>query len=804
MQKPKGGKFNWANFRRQLTPILVRNLFSPTVALILFLSIVLFSIKQSGDALFLLSTMSINALVGIVQEIRAKLALDKLEIVNAVTVRRFTGSGIRTVNLEDITPGDLAVLRSGDQVAIDGIVTQNDAVQIDESMLTGESKPIDKKVEEMIYAGSIVVAGSATVRVVAVGDQTKAAQMTEKLKWYDQKLTPLQESLNQLIRYFTYVALFVSVIIYLKQHGSNIPLVDTLNTIVAGALSLVPEGLILASSLLFSYGAVVMAYKMVLVQRLAAIEGFGRLNYLCLDKTGTLTEPIPAVEHIIPAGGTSRSLLNEFLLALVKADANPNATLQAISICVPNKEVVIHDNIPFSSDRKYSALQYGSLKRNIALGGPDILRDKMLASPSDLETINKYLSKGLRVLAVVDFGSSHANLHQCIESKQIKGHLAGIVILSQKLRPGAIDTLFYLQAQGVKIKVISGDNAQTVQYIAKQAGIRESDKMLTGDELAVMDNKSWKEAVPKTTLFARVLPEQKEKIIKVLRKHGYTGMVGDGVNDALALKAADLSACMLEGSGASRQIADVVLLSNSFEAFPIGMRVGSRIILGLEMVTCLFMNKMFFSLVLITGGIILNTHYPFQARHLLLLNLFTVGMPTFLWSIVPPETSHRLNPKHFFRRTLRFAIPNGIITGIAILVGFIMARWQSYGFSGISNINLGTFLNKILGFGQAIDPVYAPRLVATFIAFGIGLYTFLLIPRALGAVQSRLQKNIQIVYLLTCPLVLLYLLRQNWFQSFFHVTKLNIWQCLTVGVVVYLGVRAQQIIINRARFHAPV
>lgn len=327
------------------------------------------------------------------------------------------------------------------------------------------------------------------------------------------------------------------------------------------------------------------------------------------------------------------------------------------------------------------------------------------------------------------------------------------------------------------MKVISGDSVSTVKAIAKKVGIRQSDVCITGEELAMLDELTWYEKVPQYTIFARIVPEQKEKIIRTLTKYGFTGMVGDGVNDALALKNANLSVAMAEGSPASRKVADVVLLTNNFSVFPAGMRLGNQIILSLEMITCLFIHRIVFSSVLLLLALILGSSYPFQSRHLLLLNVFVVGIPTFLWSVFPQETGHRAENKGFFQRILRYALPQGLITGLAITVGYALAT---------------------LLYSSGNDTT-APRLVATMIAFALSMLTFWTIPLSLNAIQSRSLQILQGWYFTVSPLLFFALFQFEWVRNYFGFTTISIPQWITIIVVVIAAGYGQIHLVRRQR-----
>lgn len=741
---------------------LRRNILTPFVLIILVLVALLFLIDQRGDALFLGSTITLNSLLGIIQEIRARHMLYKLELLNAQTVHRLTEKGIEEIPLAAIREGDQLELYPGDQVPADGRILESRECRLDESLLSGESQEISKKMGDFVLAGSRVTGGSAIFQVIALGDQTRAGRIAKKLRKYSNRLTPLQRSLARILRYLTYLSALVIILIIIDGRASHSSIREIINTVVAGAVTLVPEGLVLASTLLYSYGTLNLARHQVLIQRLASLEGFGRLRYLCFDKTGTLTEAHLKIAQIIPLEPYSLRETKHLLAALVSAENHPSPTTQAILDAIPHYNPTITSQLPFTSSRKFSAI--GITKDGdtqfLALGAPEILKKKTTLTVAMEKIIHQAALEGKRVLLALDLGSKADSLEDALEGH---GHAFAIIVLASQLRPGIQDVVFYLQAQGVQLRVISGDALETVQQIARESGILHVEQAITGDELALLERKNWNETVRTTTIFARILPEQKEQIIATLCKYGFTGMVGDGVNDALALKKADLGIAMRDGSSATRLIADVVLLNNDFASFPIGMRLGSQIILGLEMVACIFFNKISYGLTIILLNIVLDGTFPFAPRHIVLLNLFTIGIPSLIWSIMPPQTAHRLDPDFFFPRVFRFTILNGILTGLAV-IGSV-------------------FVSNLLGF-------YETQTLALLIAFTLGCFTFWLIPESLQAIQNQRLFTAQNIYLGIVILGGFLIIQSPLLRHFFGIAALTIPQTaiaiLTLALVGWL------------------
>lgn len=750
--------------------ILFRNLFTPIVAIIAVLVVTLNILGQHTDALFLASTITLNCAAGVIQEWRASQALRRLELLRAPFARRISLQGISQIPIDDIRIGDHLRVESGDLVPADGIVLNSDGYLANEALLTGESHEISKLEGSQLIAGSLAVSGWAEIRITAVGSQTQAGGIAGKLHTYIQRQTPLQRSLAQIVQYLTYTAIIISTVILFDGHQDGQPLINTINTIVAGAIAIVPEGLILASTVLFSIGAIKLARAGVLTQRLAAVEGLSRLQTLCLDKTGTLTSNRLQVEEIRPSSPYTLTDFRRMLVVLASSEHTPSATMRAVLAKVPSTKLTASKSIPFSSSRKWSAValtvEARGTERYLVMGAPDVLNRYCEFPPAMQELITQRSKQGKRTLVVIEVFLSNP---KAFNAQNILSHpstAVGVVILSQQLRPGIQDTLFYLQAQGVKLKIISGDAAQTVQHIAHQAGVLHTANVLTGDQLALLSASEWDAAVENTSIFARILPDQKERLVATFSSHGFTGMVGDGVNDALALKRADIGIAMADGSQAARQVADIVLLGNDFSVFPEGVRLGNQLILGLQLVTACYANRIIAGLSLLIASIIFNLPYPVLPNHVVLVNVVTVAIPSLLWSLFPPATRLQKNPKAFLREALRFSLPNGIITGLTVSAVFT-------------------------GLLQAGTNLAVARTVAVGVLLALGTVAFTILPKALAAIDTTTLRRWQAGYLLLLPLLLVGSFQFAGFLHFFHLTHapISAWVLGIVGVVIGAGIQ---------------
>ncbi len=748
--------------------IVVRAIVSPSVLIIVTLAGALLWLGEEVDAIFLMSVITINTLIAIIQEMRAKYSLDKLSLVTLMPVRRRLADGrIEEISPLHLTVGDVLLVKQGDQLQVDGQLTEEgDGVTVNEALLTGESEVVTKRAGDLLWAGSFLTGGTGVVVVTAVGEQTRSAKITKKLRWFDSRLTPLQASLNATIRWLTIVALVTGVLIYVVGSKNSASLVEILRTIVAGSISLVPEGLVLAATLLFSYGSIRMSRQGVLVRRLGAIEAFGRLNILALDKTGTITDTSPELDRIemLSKKCTLADVYQGITaLAISEGDSIENLpTLQALQSRVPSdvrkQQIKVIKHQSFTSHDKQSWVQYrlanGRDRTTFLLGAPEVLLARLPRAEREAieHKVTLFAEKGARVV-----------LSLIQKNEEAHPHPLALFLISNALRPGIADTLFYLQANGITLKVISGDNPATVSYIAHKVGIRNHDRILTGDQLSELSAQEWKTIVPATTIFARVQPEQKEKIITSLRTSGFTGMVGDGVNDALAIKKADLGVTVFDSSPATRALADVVLLSNSFKSFPVGVRLGTQIILGIEMVAAVFFNRIAANLMLLMGALALGLDFPLTARHLILINFAVVGVPTILWSLAPAESFGRRDPDTFFKRVLRYAGYNGALTG------------------------LGMLLLAFLGAGSTV-------IVATM--YVLGLLTFVTIPRSLGAIDTVAHRFWQRAYLVFGSVVLVVATVIPVSREFFQISVPSLPEVI-VMLAVIVGVGMVQIMFTR-------
>ena len=652
-----------ASSTHSVPQILRANILTPFNALLGGLLAVILVVGPLQDALFGLVLIA-NSLTGIIQELRAKRALDHLTVVNAPRARVIRGGVTGEVPLGEVVLDDLLDVRTGDQIVVDAIVVANRGLEIDESLLTGESDPVVKEEGDRALSGSFVVAGGALIRADRVGRDAYAQQLTEEARKLTRVHSELRSGLDRIIRLVAWAMLPTAGLLLYSQVSSHPKITNALRGTVAGVVAMVPEGLVLLTSVAFAVGIVRLSRRKTLVQELAAVETLARVDVICVDKTGTLTSGEIAVDEIEHLGEPEENL--SALAALAAADPDPNATLMALRAAWPDTDWDPVDTVPFSSARKWSAARFEGHATWI-VGAPEILLSNIDESATAAvgRKVEEYATAGHRVLLlarsdpIVD-----ETLPPTIEPR-------AIVTLSDRMRPDAADTIAYFDAQGVAVKVISGDHPRTVAAIAGRASVPHAGKAIDARSIGE-DVESLRTTLEENAVFGRVTPHQKRAMVKALQSGGHVvAMTGDGVNDVLALKDADIGIAMGAGSSASRGAAQLVLLDNSFASMPAAVAEGRRVINNIERVANLFLTKTVYSMVLALAIAAANLPFPFLPRHLTLIGSLTIGIPAFFLALVPNRERARSG---FVDRVLRFALPVGVLAAAATFTGYYIAR----------------------------------------------------------------------------------------------------------------------------------
>lgn len=696
---------------------------------LLVLVLVVGSFKNSMFVMIII----INTVIGIIQEIRAKKTIDKLAILTeskAVVLREGKKWSIST---EKLVLDDLIFLKTGDQIPADAKVLEG-SLEVNESLLTGEADNLSKNVGDELFSGSFVTSGEACCQVIHVGKDNYAAQITSEAKEFKRHNSELRNSLNAILKVISIIILPLGIMLFYKQYyvvGDNFK--DSIVNMVAAVLGMIPEGLVLLTSVALTLGALVLARKNTLVQELYCIETLARVDTLCLDKTGTITEGTMCVERVelwneeekgtktepaetdstedeereedkeehspvpmenkreadVSMGEVERVMRN--MMAVLHDD---NATAEALRKRFPmKKDMVLHHIVPFSSDRKYSGAAFEQ-------EGTYLMGAAQFLFPEDYRGLTglcqKYAGEGFRILVL-------AHSPKICDGTDIPADLnpVALFLLTDVIRKEAPETLEFFDSQGVDLKVISGDDPVTVASIAKKAGLKNADHYI--DATTIQTQEQMDKAVAECSVFGRVTPQQKKQMVQALKKQGHTvAMTGDGVNDVLALKEADCSVAMAQGSDAAKNIANVVLLDSNFSAMPHIVNQGRRVVNNIRMAASMFLIKTIFSVCLSLLTIFFGEAYPFEPIQMSLISACAVGIPTFL---LAQENNYNKIDHTFLRHVFINAFPAAVtITGCVFVVMLVCQDVYH------SNAMLNTACVLVTGWNYmaALKTVYSP------------------------------------------------------------------------------------------------
>ena len=641
-----------------------------------------------------------NSAIGIIQELRAKRTLDNLAVIGEArpTVRRDGVS--RPVTRTDIVADDVIELGPGDQLIVDGDVLEAASLEVDESLLTGEADPVVKGPGDQVLSGSFVVAGSGAYRATKVGREAYAARIVEEAAKFTLVGSELRDGINRILLVVSWLLVPVGLLtIWTQLFGLGQPWREGLTGMVAALVPMVPEGLVLMTSIAFAVGVIRLGQRQCLVQELPAIEGLARVDVVCADKTGTLTESGMRLSEVrgfdgsgMPSGPAPAEV-TEILAQLTATEPNPNASLAAIAEAIAAPSVIWTEthHAPFTSARKWSGSTFDG-QGTWVLGAPDVLAPEGSAAREAAEEIG---ASGLRVLLLAE-GSLP------VTDPAAPGTVtpAALVILEQRVRPDARSTLEFFAEQHVQVKVISGDNARSVGAVTTLLGVVGGSDPIDARTLSQVDpddadtqagqppalgfvgghhddqtthlSEAFVDAVARHTVFGRVTPDQKRAMVLALKSRGHTvAMTGDGVNDVLALKKADIGVAMGAGSPATRAVAQIVLLDNKFATLPYVVAEGRRVIGNIERVANLFLTKTVYSVLIALLVGIWQLPFPLQPIHVTITGWFTIGVPAFLLSLAP---NHERARPGFARRVLQLALPSGVVVAICTFTTYLLCR----------------------------------------------------------------------------------------------------------------------------------
>jgi len=641
---------------RSYASIVRANVFTIFNLILAVFGVLVIAFGDARDALFV-GVLVANSAIGIFQEVRAKRALDRLAALVQPTGTVVRDGRRRRVPVDELVVGDRVELQAGDQVVADGNLVAASGLAVDESILTGEARPVDRQSGEEVRSGSFAVEGAGAFVVTAVAADSYASRITGEARAFRHPRSPLERAMNRLL--LTLVAVIVPLggllgyALWAQQATTR----DAVSESAAAVVTLVPEGLILLASLTYAVAAVRMSRRGILVQQLNAVESLASVDTLCLDKTGTLTEPKPFVLEAVSADGVDPARLESLLARYAASASSRNTTLEALAEAFGGPAEQPDHEVPFSSRRRWSAIRLGG--ESFVLGAPELFALGGLADRTAQEA-----SAGRRVVA---FGSAPELPDEAAPDEEPPAGivLLGLVIIGEKLRREARETVEFFQAQGVELKVLSGDRPETAAAIAREAGILLDGEPLDGRDLDPVRALG-------ASVIGRITPEGKRAVIEALRARGrYVAMVGDGVNDVPALKASRLAIAQGTGTQMARSVADLVLVSGDFAAVPAMVAEGRKLLRNLARVAKLFVTKSAFATFLILSIGLTETAYPLLPRHLTLAASVTIGIPAFFLALAPSAGTFEMSG--FLRSVARFSVPAGTAAGLGVLSSYLFA-----------------------------------------------------------------------------------------------------------------------------------
>ncbi len=594
-----------------------------------------------------------NLIIGVFQEIKAKRIIDKLSLMSNPKARVIRDGEEQSIMLNEIVLDDIILLQNGNQIPADSVVCEGEC-QVNEGLLTGESEPVLKQQGDKLLSGSFLVSGHVYAKVVHVGMDNYVNKITSQAKYIKKPNSQMLNSINIIIKYISICLIPLGILLFIQQYDIANGFREAVIGTVAGIIGMIPSGLVLLTTIVMAVSVIRLSKFNTLVQEMACVETLARVDVLCLDKTGTITEgsmKVDAVEYL--SDDITQECFGNIMNNFCRAVGDNNPTFAAVNDRFKNIDCDIYsvkETIPFSSSRKYSGVIFDSYGK-VIMGAPEfVLGDNYEASLRN--RVDEYSKKGKRVVIV------------CINENPI-----AMIVIGDVIRKEARDTLKYFEEQGVIIKIISGDNPVTVSKVAEEAGLMNADKWINATELK--NDEDIYEAVKEYTVFGRVTPEQKYKIIKALKEQGHiVGMTGDGANDVMALKESDCSIAMQSGSDAARNASQLVLLDSNFASMPRIVAEGRRTINNIERSAVLYLSKTIYSIILCIIFIFVNMAYPFQPIQFTLIGALSIGVPSFILGLQPNKNLVRGN---FLINVLKKAIPGGVMVVLNIVGGIIVS-----------------------------------------------------------------------------------------------------------------------------------
>ena len=667
--------------------------------------LVLVLIAGSYKNAMFVTVIVINTVIGVIQELRAKKILDSLAILTASKARVIRDNRQMGIPTDELVLGDLILLKAGDQIPADAIVLKG-TLEVNESLLTGESDTLIKKEEAQLFSGSVVTSGQAYCQVVHVGKENYAAKITSEAKEFKRHHSELRNALNKILKVISIIIVPLGIALFAKQYFLvHDTFQNSIVSTVAGMLGMIPEGLILLTSVALTLGSIRLAQRKTLVQELYCIETLARVDVLCLDKTGTITEGTMCVDRTEDLNALEEGLTVEKVMGnLMAVLRDDNATFDAMKRKFRAEQSFQLDHvIPFSSDRKYSGAVFKD-QGTFLVGAVQFL------FPQGQEELKEQCSsaaaEGLRVLVL-------AHSSAMSQENELPQELVpcALIMITDVIREEAPDTLAYFDSQGVDLKVISGDDPVTVAAIARRAGLKHADQYVDATTLRTMEEVE--EAVQIYSVFGRVTPQQKRMMVQALKKQGHTvAMTGDGVNDVLALKESDCSVAMASGSDAAKNIANVVLLESNFAVMPQIVNEGRRVVNNIRMAASMFLIKTIFSVSLSILTVFFGVAYPFEPIQMSLISACAVGIPTFLLN---QESNYEKIDHTFLRHVFMHAFPTAITITFCV---FTIMQVCQHVYESTTMLSTACVLVTGWSYMTALKKVYSPMNLYRSIVIG--------------------------------------------------------------------------------------
>ena len=644
--------------------IFAKNIFTFFNMLWLIIAVALIAVGSYSDLIFIFVIVA-NTAIAIIQEIRAKITIEKLSIVTAPLVKTIRDGEEIMIASDQLLLDDIIVLKNGNQIPSDCKIIDG-KVEANESLLTGESNAIEKTSGDWLLSGSFIVSGQCYAKVEKIGKDNYVYQMAKKAKEFKAPESNLFKDLNRLIKYIGIALVPIGILTFLKQYTAGASLKDQI-TYTSGALtSMIPAGMFLLVTVALAIGVIKLARKKTLVRDLYSIEMLARTNVLCLDKTGTITDGTMKVVDYMTFTNRRKASITKILTNILNLQKTINSTSSAmIKEFGRHQDYTALNTLEFSSERKYSITQFSN-KKIYFLGAYTRIGCKL--TPEQLEFVKQQQSKGLRIIALAESESEKFD-------KDMSGKdstLLALIVLEEHIRDDAIETIQWFKDNGVEIKIISGDDPATVSKIAQRVGVENSDKYLSLENLST---KEVEQMADQFTVFGRVTPEQKYTIVKALKNKGkVVAMTGDGVNDTLALKEADCSIAMADGSEVARNISKLVLLESNFSSLPSVVKEGRQVVNNVQNSSSLFLMKTFFAILLSIITLFLQRSYPYTPSMMMLLEAFVIGIPSFMLTFEPNTKAIKGN---FIPQVLKRSLPRALLMLINVIVVFALFHAQS-------------------------------------------------------------------------------------------------------------------------------